>query len=166
MALAEDSVASSQIEGHAFTLVHGPPGTGKTHTIWGILNLVHLVCFQRYYKTISEVMKQMELRTLRRGQGHADPTGAGVGAGHMSRQLSRHQATTLYNCLINADLADQKQTLQRIAPKPRILVCAPSNAAVDELCKRVVDLGFRDMNFSKYVDSSTLSLSLSLSLFR
>jgi|TARA_B110000503_G_scaffold85183_1_gene129552 hypothetical protein len=35
-----------------FTLVQGPPGTGKTHTVWGILNVLHFVLFQRYYQSL------------------------------------------------------------------------------------------------------------------
>ena len=30
------------------------------------------------------------------------------------------------------------------APKPRILVCAPSNAATDELLERILREGFKD----------------------
>ena len=39
-----------------FTMVQGPPGTGKTHTVWGILNTLHCLLFQRYYKSIHEAI--------------------------------------------------------------------------------------------------------------
>jgi senataxin len=32
-----------------FVLIQGPPGTGKTHTVKGMLNVWHLVAYQRYY---------------------------------------------------------------------------------------------------------------------
>lgn len=91
-------------------LIQGPPGTGKTHTVQGILNLWHLVQFERYYKrvigqyrsAVSEVMKKSELATTR--------------------------------------------TLM----KPRILVCAPSNAAVDELLERILMHGFKDSQGRTY----------------
>jgi SpoVK/Ycf46/Vps4 family AAA+-type ATPase len=35
-----------------FVLVQGPPGTGKTHTVKGILNVWHLVHYQRYYNSL------------------------------------------------------------------------------------------------------------------
>ena len=33
-------------------LIQGPPGTGKTHTVKGILNVWHLVHYQRFYNSI------------------------------------------------------------------------------------------------------------------
>ncbi|KAL0361654.1 UNVERIFIED_CONTAM: Helicase sen1 [Sesamum radiatum] len=37
------------------------------------------------------------------------------------------------------------RTLPKLCPKPRMLVCAPSNAATDELLARVLDRGFIDV---------------------
>ena len=34
-------------------MIQGPPGTGKTHTVKGMLNVWHLVQFQRYYATLA-----------------------------------------------------------------------------------------------------------------
>jgi hypothetical protein len=34
----------------------GPPGTGKTHTVWGLLNVLHFVQFQRYYASLLKVL--------------------------------------------------------------------------------------------------------------
>ena len=36
-----------------FTLVKGPPGTGKTTTLKGLLNLIHIREFSRYYEEIA-----------------------------------------------------------------------------------------------------------------
>ncbi|QDZ18340.1 P-loop containing nucleoside triphosphate hydrolase [Chloropicon primus] len=122
---------------NSFTLVHGPPGTGKTHTIWGILNVVHIVCFQRYYKKITNaVMRSFPQKDIQKA--------------YASSSMSRQEALKLCDCLLNADLEAQKRVLHELAPKPRILVCAPSNAAVDEMCKRVVLNGFKQMNMQKY----------------
>ena len=47
-----------------FLLVQGPPGTGKTHTVLGVLNVWHLVHYQRYYDslvaTLSDPAKAQE----------------------------------------------------------------------------------------------------------
>lgn len=40
------------------------------------------------------------------------------------------------------------RTLPNLARKPRILVCAPSNAATDELLQRIMDHGFLDFKVS------------------
>lgn len=37
-----------------------------------------------------------------------------------------------------------ERSLPGLVPKPRILVCAPSNAAADELLQRVMNAGFVD----------------------
>lgn len=34
--------------------------------------------------------------------------------------------------------------VRKTAPKPRILICAPSNAAADELLQRIMNTGFSD----------------------
>ena len=52
-ATADEASAPSSAPSSApfpFTLVQGPPGTGKTHTVWGILNILHLVLYQRHYQ--------------------------------------------------------------------------------------------------------------------
>ncbi|KAA8522497.1 hypothetical protein F0562_013142 [Nyssa sinensis] len=42
------------------------------------------------------------------------------------------------------------RTLPKLCPKPRMLVCAPSNAATDELLARVLDRGFIDGEMKVY----------------
>lgn len=43
------------------------------------------------------------------------------------------------------------RTLPNLARKPRILVCAPSNAATDELLQRIMDHGFLDFKVTSFV---------------
>ena len=91
-------------------LIQGPPGTGKTHTVEGILNLWHLVQFERYYKRVI-------------GQ---------------------------YRCADSTVMKKSELATTRTLMKPRILVCAPSNAAVDELLERILMHGFRDSSGQVY----------------
>jgi senataxin len=42
------------------------------------------------------------------------------------------------------------RVLPKLCPKPRMLVCAPSNAATDELLSRVLDRGFIDGEMKIY----------------
>jgi len=91
-------------------MIQGPPGTGKTHTVVGILNLWHLVQFERYYKRVIGHYRNSDAAVMKKSE----------------------RATT------------------RTQMKPRILVCAPSNAAVDELLERILGHGFRDSSGQMY----------------
>ena len=171
-------LAGGEAKEWPFTLVQGPPGTGKTHTVWGILNVLHLAAFQRYYRQLlacvapacgaavqqeaafiaARLERQQEedaqLRALsaehpgdkeahcnalaaRGRDGDADgarsgsaPSDDGEGAAALSRALA------------DATGGGLARTLGQLAHKPRILVCAPSNAATDVLMQRVMDAGF------------------------
>jgi senataxin len=46
--------------------------------------------------------------------------------------------------------SDNDQNSKRLIPKPRILVCAPSNAGVDEIIQRVMEVGLMDGNKRRY----------------
>lgn len=39
-------------EAHPIIMIQGPPGTGKTKTVKGILNLWHVVQFNKYYHKV------------------------------------------------------------------------------------------------------------------
>ena len=77
-------------EAAGFTLVKGPPGTGKTATLTAILNAIHLREYQKYYQALLAC-------ALEEGQG----------------------ATAAWQRMKQA--------------KPRVLVTAPSNVAVDQV---------------------------------
>ena len=151
-----------------FTLVQGPPGTGKTHTVWGILNVLHIVLFARYQSALHRAIVEHADRgreaeedgtffpedvsaddaadeTARWASGfdalHAEDNGGG-GSG-------RNAATTvteLYASL--ARDAGVRRGRERVfgRTKPRILVCASSNAAVDNLLERVFVRGFTQLD--------------------
>jgi len=130
----------------SFVLIQGPPGTGKTHTVRGVLNVWHLVAFQRYY----ESMVQHVLPLGVQGGAHSNHTTAAGGpnstaltqtqqfdmirkAGELRKNTNSKNSTT--SARLGATFA---------ATKPRILICTPSNAACDELMARVMALGFCD----------------------
>ena len=43
------------------------------------------------------------------------------------------------------------RSLPNVAPKPRILICAPSNAAADELLQRIMGTGFHDVQVDYFM---------------
>lgn len=113
-----------------FTLVQGPPGTGKTHTVWGMLNVIHLVQYQHYYTSLLKHVAPESYKLNDISSEHA-PTGS------------------IDEVLQNMD-QNLLRTLPKLVPKPRMLVCAPSNAATDELLARVLDRGFIDGEMKVY----------------
>eukprot|EP00271_Cylindrocystis_brebissonii_P021924 TRINITY_DN8169_c0_g1_i4.p1 TRINITY_DN8169_c0_g1~~TRINITY_DN8169_c0_g1_i4.p1 ORF type:complete len:1053 (-),score=232.79 TRINITY_DN8169_c0_g1_i4:155-3313(-) len=135
---------SSSSPSWPFTLVQGPPGTGKTHTVWGMLNCIHLVQYQHYLQSLlaslaPEVTAITAVASGTSGiaMGRNASVGFPVGEGGLDALLAKMEGSFT-------------RSLPRLAPKPRMLVCAPSNAAVDELLTRVVERGFIDGEMRVY----------------
>ncbi|CAD7703891.1 unnamed protein product [Ostreobium quekettii] len=101
-------------------LIQGPPGTGKTHTVIGILNMWHLVQFQRFYERVVEQYKR-------------DAGDAATAGGDWDNLMGLMKTGEV-----------------RRSMRPRILVCAPSNAAIDELLERILKAGFSDSEGGRY----------------
>lgn len=114
-----------------FTLVQGPPGTGKTHTVWGMLNVIHLIQYQHYYTAL---LKKLAPESYK----------------HTNESNSDNVATGSIDEVLQSMDQNLFRTLPKLCPKPRMLVCAPSNAATDELLSRVLDRGFIDGEMKVY----------------
>ncbi|KAB1206603.1 Helicase sen1 [Morella rubra] len=114
-----------------FTLVQGPPGTGKTHTVWGMLNVIHLVQYQHYYTSL---LKKLAPESYKQAN---ESNSDNVAMGSIDEVLQNMDQNLF-------------RTLPKLCPKPRMLVCAPSNAATDELLSRVLDRGFIDGEMKVY----------------
>ena len=106
---------------HGFTLIQGPPGTGKTATVVGILNTIHMLEYDKYYKLL--------LSTVLSPEG-----------------LQCREAFAKRN-----DIKPWISLVSRLAKnKPHILVAAPSNIAVDNILQRIMEKGFSDNLGNKY----------------
>ncbi|KAK6115465.1 hypothetical protein DH2020_007734 [Rehmannia glutinosa] len=114
-----------------FTLVQGPPGTGKTHTVWGMLNVIHLVQYQHYYTALLKKLAPESYKQVNENNSDNVPIGS-------IDEVLQSMDQNLF------------RTLPKLCPKPRMLVCAPSNAATDELLSRVLDRGFIDGEMKVY----------------
>eukprot|EP00026_Physarum_polycephalum_P000365 Phypoly_transcript_00365.p1 GENE.Phypoly_transcript_00365~~Phypoly_transcript_00365.p1 ORF type:complete len:928 (+),score=171.75 Phypoly_transcript_00365:2260-5043(+) len=146
------------LSGHKVSLIQGPPGTGKTHVIMGIMSVL------LHSKTVKvaqeETIKEYEPSPLQ----NEDKTKAWKNA---MPWLSAD-----YDC-IRDDLSlidpsyelsmERKRRAIKLKPnqiepqKPRhakrILLCAPSNGAVDEIVMRVMSDGLLNSDGVKYTPS-------------
>ncbi|CAM9371654.1 unnamed protein product, partial [Scytosiphon promiscuus] len=118
---AADPHISRWVTGGAVVLLQGPPGTGKTRTVLGV---------------VSAILARREEKTTVTHGGGGDGVG-GIGDGSRNGVGDRGMGTTL-------EVAGTRKKRPGVAGRwvaakthQRILVCAPSNGAVDELAQRL-----------------------------
>lgn len=133
-----------------FVLIQGPPGTGKTQTILGLLNAI-------LHSVPARMNMKDQLRGMKRGP-----------------ELPMEEKSRLWRVaspwLTNSNPRDQimpvdgddgffPTTGNEMKPevvnssrkyRVRVLVCAPSNSALDEIVLRVLNTGVRDENDRAY----------------
>jgi len=112
--LAAITAAAREYGDGGFTLIKGPPGTGKSTTLVSVLNALHLRQYQAYYAAIERIVTE------------SNPTT------HFEELAALNRAAEV---------------------KPRILVCAPSNAAIDNVIVKIMSDRFVDGNGAKYSPS-------------
>ena len=119
-------IAATTLKG--FTLIQVPPGTGKTTTLHGVLNTLHLHIYSKYYKAITRSMYVVmrQCRSVCRFD---------------SANMKLKDETEKW---ASASLWWEKWMTMSFPQKPRILMAAPSNAAVDNMAMRILTNKFVD----------------------
>lgn len=107
-----------------FTLIQGPPGTGKTKTLLMILNVMQNQLFDAYYE---------RLRGFVNGVVFGGKSGRWREVTHRNAFFSSLEE-------LNKARIQMKEKLTR----PRLLVCTPSNAAVNTIVDGIMKEGFVD----------------------
>ncbi|KAJ9548004.1 hypothetical protein OSB04_020547 [Centaurea solstitialis] len=134
-----------------FVLIQGPPGTGKTQTILGLLSAILHATPSRIHNTkgqISEIKRGSDL--------------------HVKDKYNHWEKASPWFSTVNPRDAKMPQdgddgffptTGSELKPevvnssrkyRVRVLVCAPSNSALDEIVLRLLSTGIRDENDRAY----------------
>ena len=140
-----DAIITSATQ-KGFTLIQGPPGTGKTQTLLGVLNTLHLHIFGKNHKKLHRNF--LKLMGKLRKQCSFDATTGNL----LDSSNSHFNSFKMEN---NRMFADPEYWWKKfceleLPPKPRILMCAPSNAAVDNVAYRILINKFVDGRQNKF----------------
>ncbi|XP_059591311.1 probable helicase MAGATAMA 3 isoform X4 [Vitis vinifera] len=134
----------------AFVLIQGPPGTGKTQTILGLLSAI-------LHATPARVHSRGGLSEIKRGPylplqekyvmwGQASPWLTGINP--RDEIVPKDGDDGVFPTTGN-ELKPEIVTSSR-KYRVRVLVCAPSNSALDEIVLRLLNTGVRDENDHAY----------------
>ena len=125
----------------------------QTKTVVCVLNSLHLRAYQVHYSSLIEsllTVPRSVLAELRRGA-LGDSPAAPITLDGLVSDLS--------SSLSSAFQANPFSSSPRVLPKPRLLVCAPSNAGVDEIISRVLGVSGAGGGGGGFVDGSLVRYS-------
>eukprot|EP01054_Gregarina_sp_Poly1_P007183 Gregarina_sp_Poly_1__7182@NODE_393_length_8957_cov_1164_871316_g322_i0_p1_GENE_NODE_393_length_8957_cov_1164_871316_g322_i0NODE_393_length_8957_cov_1164_871316_g322_i0_p1_ORF_typecomplete_len993_score171_62AAA_12/PF13087_6/6_1e03AAA_12/PF13087_6/2_5e03AAA_12/PF13087_6/9_5e53AAA_11/PF13086_6/2_1e46AAA_30/PF13604_6/1_1e17Viral_helicase1/PF01443_18/9_9Viral_helicase1/PF01443_18/1_4e10AAA_19/PF13245_6/1_1e03AAA_19/PF13245_6/0_00023AAA_19/PF13245_6/1_5e06ResIII/PF04851_15/0_0082ResIII/PF04851_15/8_2T len=140
------------LKAEGITCIQGPPGTGKTTTIMGVLSVI----LNARTKTtadegISELNLDMQMNNkastkltpesfkrqiMKASPWIYDPNYSPWYDNQVCRLEDLEDPTPLANAIKDNEYIDLMKNTNVLAPK-RVLVCAPSNAAIDEILRRL-----------------------------
>ncbi|CAJ1935953.1 unnamed protein product [Sphenostylis stenocarpa] len=132
----------------AFVLIQGPPGTGKTQTILGILSTILHATPTRMHSKTYELRQgpQLPIEEKRRHWGLASPWLSSI---NPRDSLMPKDGDDGFYPTTGNELKPEAVTSSR-KYRVRVLVCAPSNSALDEIVLRVLNGGVHDENDRVY----------------
>eukprot|EP00172_Hildenbrandia_rubra_P002981 Plantae.Rhodophyta-Hildenbrandia_rubra.ctg4294.p1 GENE.Plantae.Rhodophyta-Hildenbrandia_rubra.ctg4294~~Plantae.Rhodophyta-Hildenbrandia_rubra.ctg4294.p1 ORF type:complete len:1513 (-),score=241.36 Plantae.Rhodophyta-Hildenbrandia_rubra.ctg4294:10033-13911(-) len=141
------AINAATANAQGFNIIQGPPGTGKTRTLIALLNVMHMTQYQSYYEGLLASLepKKVVSKSLGPSGGERKEKGQPKDAIGSSLQDMKESLTETLFTLSAADHDTQARPT-----RPRLLICAPSNAAVDEVVTRIVEGGFIDGQGRRY----------------
>ncbi|KAK4339969.1 hypothetical protein RND71_041431 [Anisodus tanguticus] len=134
-----------------FVLIQGPPGTGKTQTILGILSAILHATPARIHSNrvkLSGVKRGPELSMADKSKhwGQASPWLAGINP--LDQEMPIDGDDGFFPTSGNELKPEVVNSSRKY--RVRVLVCAPSNSALDEIVLRILNTGIRDENDRAY----------------
>lgn len=135
----------------SFVLIQGPPGTGKTQTILGLLSAILHATPPRVHSNegkLVRVKRGPELPTQEK-YSHwekASPWLSGINPRDMIMPIDGDDG---FFPISGNDMKPEVVNSSR-KYRVRVLVCAPSNSALDEIVLRILNTGIRDENDHAY----------------
>lgn len=146
----------SSIKKQGFTFIQGPPGTGKSTTILGVLSVLlnatiikevsdrkNSVVLQVSKEMLSEHLEEQKKENIlpkthpwlfsSNPYGHFDNIDFEIDDIFTYKDFVKDSPTLL-----------QKPNEGDISPPKKILVCAPSNVAIDEIVRKLINVGLYD----------------------
>uniref|UniRef100_A0A7S0WSL5 Helicase ATP-binding domain-containing protein n=1 Tax=Chlamydomonas leiostraca TaxID=1034604 RepID=A0A7S0WSL5_9CHLO len=151
------------LDGTPVVLIQGPPGTGKTRTILNLLSVVMHSAQKGSLELMKEVPQEREGAPLSQ-LGEEERARLWLAqAPWVGGDLCVRDAITPYDPPASANDAVYGLTVgwQRApirvgrdsGPKAHVLVCAPSNSALDEIVYRIIKSGLMDKDGQMYAPS-------------
>ncbi|XP_024967488.1 probable helicase MAGATAMA 3 isoform X3 [Cynara cardunculus var. scolymus] len=133
-----------------FVLIQGPPGTGKTQTILGLLSaILHATPARIHAKgKINEIKRGPDLHIQDKNNhwGKASPWLYGINPRDAKMPKDGDDG---FFPTTGSELKPEVVNSSR-KYRVRVLVCAPSNSALDEIVLRLLSTGIRDENDRAY----------------
>ena len=139
---------------NGFSVVQGPPGTGKTRTLISLLNVIHMTQYQEYYEGLLASFASMHGS---RAQSPANAKEDSSAAETRNAVPDKGRETSLLSSMLLAmsktfSMVSESKLVRisKRARRPRLLICAPSNSAVDEILTRLTSSKFVDGQGREY----------------
>ncbi|CAK8570386.1 unnamed protein product [Lathyrus sativus] len=134
----------------AFVLIQGPPGTGKTQTILGILStILHATPTRVHSKSGTYELKQGLQLPIEEKHRHWRLASPWLHSINPRDSLMPKDGDDGFFPTTGNELKPEAITSTR-KYRVRVLVCAPSNSALDEIVLRVLSGGIHDENDRAY----------------
>lgn len=146
---SQQEAINAGLSRRAFVLIQGPPGTGKTQTILGLLSaILHATPARMHSKRLREIKRGPEL-PIQEKYHHWIQASPWLNGINPRDEIMPFDGDDGFFPTTGSELKPEVVNSAR-KYRVRVLVCAPSNSALDEIVLRLLHTGVRDENDHAY----------------